>query len=90
MHITLELAKRKARVIMACADENKGKTARQKVVQRTGNTNVVVQHLDVSMMSSVRSFVTLFKLHEKKLDILINNEEMICKLQNIAFCKIKK
>eukprot|EP00105_Crassostrea_gigas_P016411 XP_011433783.1 PREDICTED: retinol dehydrogenase 11 [Crassostrea gigas] len=77
IHITLELAKRKARVIMACADENKGKTARQKVVQRTGNTNVVVQHLDVSMMSSVRSFVALFKLHEKKLDILINNEEMI-------------
>lgn len=76
-HITLELAKRKARVIMACADENKGKLVRQKIVQRTGNTNVVVQHLDVSMTSSVRTFVTWFKIHEKKLDILINNKEMI-------------
>lgn len=88
-HITLELAKRKARVIMACADENKGKLVRQKIVQRTGNTDVVVQHLDVTMMSSVRSFVTWFKIHEKKLDILINNKEILCKLQT-RYCKIKK
>lgn len=62
---------------MASADENKGKSVRQKIVQRTGNTNVVVRHLDVTMMLSVRSFVTLFKLHKKNLDILINNKEMI-------------
>uniref|UniRef100_A0A8W8IWT7 Retinol dehydrogenase 11 n=1 Tax=Magallana gigas TaxID=29159 RepID=A0A8W8IWT7_MAGGI len=84
IHITLELAKKKARVIMACADENKRKTARQNIVQRTGNTDIVVQHLDVTMMSSVRSFVTLFKLHEKKLDILINNEEMISILKKMT------
>lgn len=64
---------------MAVADENKGKKARQKIVQRTGNTGVVVQHLDVTMMSSVRSFVAWIKEHEKKLDILINNKEMISK-----------
>lgn len=74
---------------MACADENKGKLVRQKIVQRTGNTDVVVQHLDVTMMSSVRSFVTWFKIHEKKLDILINNKEILCKLQT-RYCKIKK
>lgn len=79
--ITLELVKRKARVIMACADDNKGMKARRKIVQRTGNTDVVIQHLDVTMMSSVRSFVTWFKEHEKKLDILINNKEMISKQQ---------
>lgn len=44
-----------------------------------GNTDAVVQHLDVTMMSSVRSFVAWFKEHEKKLDILINNKEMISK-----------
>lgn len=66
---------------MACTDGNKGKEARQKIVQRTGNTDVVVQHLDVTMMSSIRSFVTWFKIHEKKLDILINNKEMISKQQ---------
>lgn len=75
--ITLELVKKKARVIMACADDNKGRKARQNIVQRTGNTDVVVQHLDVTMMSSVRFFVAWFKEHEKKLDMLINNKEMI-------------
>lgn len=64
---------------MACANDNKGRKARQNIVQRTGNTDAVVQHLDVTMMSSVRSFVAWFKEHEKKLDILINNKEMISK-----------
>lgn len=76
-YIALELAKREGRVIMACADDKKGQKVRQKIVQRTGNTNVVVRHLDVTLMSSVRTFVAWFKLHEKKLDILINNNEMI-------------
>lgn len=66
---------------MACADDNKGRKARQNIVQRTGNTDVVVQHLDVTMMSSVRFFVAWFKEHEKKLDMLINNKEMISKQQ---------
>lgn len=64
---------------MACANDNKGRKARQNIVQRTGNTDAVVQHLDVTMMSSVWSFVAWFKEHEKKLDILINNKEMISK-----------
>uniref|UniRef100_A0A8W8J0I2 Uncharacterized protein n=1 Tax=Magallana gigas TaxID=29159 RepID=A0A8W8J0I2_MAGGI len=50
--ITLELVKKKARVIMACADDNNGRKARQNTVQRTGNTDVVVQHLHVTMISS--------------------------------------
>ncbi|XP_062610128.1 retinol dehydrogenase 12-like isoform X2 [Saccostrea cucullata] len=74
--IVLDLAKRNCRIIMTCADKKDGESARQRIVQRTGNTNVVYRELDLSLMSSVRAFATSFKITEKKLDILINNQEL--------------
>lgn len=41
--------------------------------QSTGNTNVVVRHLDLSSLLSVRRFAREFIASETRLDILINN-----------------
>jgi len=42
-------------------------------VNQTGNSNVVVQHLDTSSLQSVREFAKELIKREKRLDILINN-----------------
>jgi len=43
------------------------------IVNQTGNSNVVVQHLDTSSLQSVREFAKELIKREKRLDILINN-----------------
>jgi len=40
---------------------------------QTGNENVVVQELDLSLLKSVRKFASVILEQESKLDILVNN-----------------
>lgn len=53
----LELAKRGARVYMACRDFQRCETARLDVVAKSGNRNVFNRQLDLSTLKSVRKFV---------------------------------
>lgn len=69
----LELARRKARVILACRDQGKAQIARNKISQITGNTNVFVKKLDLASLNSVREFCSDISANEEKLDVLINN-----------------
>lgn len=68
-----DFARRKCRVIMACRNMERGEKARAKLVEKTGNTNVVVRKLDLGYMASVREFVEKILKEEPRLDILINN-----------------
>ncbi|XP_042867353.1 retinol dehydrogenase 13-like [Penaeus japonicus] len=68
-----ELARRGARVILACRNAEKANKVAQGIRERTGNTNVKVSVLDTSDLDSVREFVQEFKKTEKQLDVLINN-----------------
>jgi NAD(P)-dependent dehydrogenase (short-subunit alcohol dehydrogenase family) len=72
----LDFASRNARVILACRDLVKGQMAVDKIQEETGNKNVLVMKLDLSLMKSVREFVKLFKEKETRLDILVNNAGM--------------
>jgi retinol dehydrogenase-14 len=67
-----EFAKRGARVIMACRNLNQAEAAMKEIVQNTGNKSVVVTHLDLASLKSVRAFAEDVK-NEARLDILINN-----------------
>lgn len=69
----LDLARRGAKVILACRDEVKGKRAESAIVKKTKNNSVRYEHLDLSCFESIRKFVEDFKNSEAKLDILINN-----------------
>lgn len=53
----LELARRGARVYMACRNFEKCEDARKEIIMLTGNTNVFNITLDLTSMESVRDFV---------------------------------
>ena len=54
----LDLAKRGARVYLACRDLTKAEATKADIVQQSGNENVFVMKLDLTSLESVRQFVT--------------------------------
>ncbi|XP_075884937.1 retinol dehydrogenase 12 [Nelusetta ayraudi] len=68
-----DLAARGARVVMACRDLTRAEQAAQEVRLSTGNGNVVVRHLDLASVYSVRQFAKDFLDTEDRLDVLVNN-----------------
>uniref|UniRef100_H2N2X4 Si:dkey-23o4.6 n=1 Tax=Oryzias latipes TaxID=8090 RepID=H2N2X4_ORYLA len=68
-----DLARRGARVVMACRDLSRAVQAAEEIRKSTGNGNVVVRHLDLASLYSVRTFAKEFLDTEDRLDILINN-----------------
>lgn len=62
-----------ARVVMACRDLTRAEGAADEIRQSTGNGNVVVRHLDLASLYSIRQFTKEFLETEERLDILINN-----------------
>ncbi|EDV29177.1 uncharacterized protein TRIADDRAFT_49836 [Trichoplax adhaerens] len=69
----IDLAKRGARVIMACRDDQRGLQAAQQVRQQSGNNNVTYKHLDLASFASIRQFANDIIDNEKQISVLINN-----------------
>ncbi|XP_032424522.1 dehydrogenase/reductase SDR family member 13-like [Xiphophorus hellerii] len=69
----IELAKRGARVILACRSKQRGEAALQDVKRESGSNQVVFMQLDLASLKSVRSFAENFLKTEPRLDILVNN-----------------
>uniref|UniRef100_A0A1B0DP07 Uncharacterized protein n=1 Tax=Phlebotomus papatasi TaxID=29031 RepID=A0A1B0DP07_PHLPP len=69
----LDLARRNAKIYLACRDNDRCESAREEIIQATGNTKVYNRHLDLNTLDSVREFVEEFSKEEKHLDVLINN-----------------
>ncbi|XP_029943277.1 dehydrogenase/reductase SDR family member 13-like [Salarias fasciatus] len=74
----LDLAKRGARVILACHNKEKGEAAAFDIRRETGNNQVLFMQLDLASLKSVRNFVETFLKIEPRLDILINNAGVMC------------
>lgn len=68
-----DLARRNARVILACRSLERGRAAAANIREETGNENVHVKMLDLSSMKSVRAFAAEINKEEPQLNILINN-----------------
>ena len=73
LETAVDLAKRNARVILACRNIERGETAAVEVKKRSGNDNVVFVQLDLSSLDSVRKCATKILEEEPRIDILINN-----------------
>lgn len=71
--VSRELAKRGARVIMACRDMSRCKVAREQIILDTGNKSVVCRQCDLASLASIRRFADTINSEEGRLDILINN-----------------
>eukprot|EP00058_Branchiostoma_floridae_P027907 XP_002613398.1 hypothetical protein BRAFLDRAFT_68406 [Branchiostoma floridae] len=62
-----------ARVILACRDLTKAKTAAAEIRKSTGNGNIVIEQLDLASLASVRTFATIINEREPNVNILVNN-----------------
>uniref|UniRef100_A0A670KE54 Dehydrogenase/reductase 13 n=1 Tax=Podarcis muralis TaxID=64176 RepID=A0A670KE54_PODMU len=69
----LDLARRGARVILACRDRRRGESAVYDIRRESGNNEVLFMSLDLASFKSVRAFAAAFLRSEPRLDILINN-----------------
>lgn len=78
----VELARKGARVYLACRNVEKAKPIAQEIKNSSGNAQVFVMQLDLAKLSSVRQFAKDFLDKEKRLDILINNAGMAGKPGN--------
>ncbi len=67
------LARLGAHVVLACRDAGKGAAVREEIAADTGNPNLEVLTVDLSVAASIRSFVATFQHAHPRLDVLINN-----------------
>lgn len=72
----MELARRKARVILACRNTEKARSAAQEILDSTGRP-VVVKQLDLASFKSVNDFCDDILRTETRLDVLINNAGIV-------------
>ncbi|XP_023270656.1 retinol dehydrogenase 14-like [Seriola lalandi dorsalis] len=73
--LAAELLKLRARVIMACRDQRSAEEAAQDIKKQAGpeQGEVVIKHLDLASLGSVRRFCEEINEEESKIDVLINN-----------------
>ena len=69
----IDIAKRGARVILACRDIKKAFKAAEEIRQKSGNGNVITEYLDLASLESVKKFAIKINDQEERIDILINN-----------------
>merc|ERR1711963_1137933 len=74
-----DLAKRGAKVIMACRNLDRANKAAEEIKSSISDASIRVMKLDLASFSSVRQFAKEFLETEKCLDILINNAGLLLK-----------
>lgn len=67
------LASRGARVIITCRNMQVGQNALASMIEASGGGDVVLKHLDLCSLSSVRRFASDIIENEPRLDLLVNN-----------------
>ena len=67
------LAGKEMKVILACRDKGKAGEARKRILMEHPGSVIEIMLVDLSSLSSVRSFVLSFLTHYTRLDLLINN-----------------
>ncbi|MFO8074292.1 MAG: oxidoreductase [Polyangia bacterium] len=72
-HTALELARRGARVVLACRDAERGKAALERLREEIPGAEIELELLDLADLGSVRSAAERFFESHGKLDLLINN-----------------
>lgn len=69
----MELAKRKARVVMLCRNLQKAEEAREEIFRQSGNNNVHILLCDLSSQQQIHEAAETFENTYRSLDILVNN-----------------
>jgi len=66
-----------AYVIMICRNEERAKTARQDIIDDTGNTGIKIILADLAVQHDVRSATQQIKQEFDEIDVLVNNAGLI-------------
>ena len=69
----IDLAKRGAKVIIACRSQARGENALKDIRKESGSERVYLRLLDLASFASIRKFADEIISSEARLDILINN-----------------
>lgn len=69
----IDLAKRRATVIIACRESEKTKQALAEIRSISNNTNVFHEPIDLSDLESVKAFATRYIESGRPIHVLINN-----------------
>ena len=70
---TKELARKGAKVIMACRNMDKAAKAKTQILEEIPNAKLTIMEIDLASLDSVRKFAGKFNLEYSSLDLLINN-----------------
>ncbi len=70
---TLGLAKKGAKVIMACRNLQKAEQAKKDIQQKVPDADLIILELDLNSLQSVRDFAKAFAEKYNQLDLLIEN-----------------
>ncbi|KAJ8313062.1 hypothetical protein KUTeg_010435 [Tegillarca granosa] len=68
-----ELAKRGAKIILACRNQKRGEAVARIIRNKTGNEDINAYYLDLASLRSIKEFVYEFNSREPYLHVLINN-----------------
>ncbi|MFC8196329.1 oxidoreductase [Streptomyces sp. NPDC060006] len=68
-----ELARRGARVVLACRSESRGTEAADRLTDEVPGADVEFVRLDLGDLDSVREFATVYGSAHERLDVLVNN-----------------
>ena len=68
-----DLARRGAKIILACRDEKRASEAVYDIKRSTGNENISFKKLDLASLASVRIFCEQVLQEEERIDVLIAN-----------------
>ena len=69
----LALARKQARVVLACRNKQAGEKASKEITRLSGNDQVVFRYLDLASFSSIRKFAADILKEERHIDVLVNN-----------------
>ncbi|CAF1924051.1 unnamed protein product [Rotaria magnacalcarata] len=76
-HTAIELAKRGARIILACRSRQRAEEARQEIISKSNNNRIDIEIIDTSSLQSVRECATRLRKSLPRIDVLINNAGML-------------
>lgn len=73
LEITIGLAKKDVKVIMACRNLKKAESSKIEIIKTVPSADIEIMELDLNSLTSVRNFVKLFSIKYNSLNLLIEN-----------------
>ncbi|RZC35467.1 adh short and/or KR domain containing protein, partial [Asbolus verrucosus] len=73
----MEIAKRGARIILACRNLDMAEKVQKEIIHETKNRSIVVKKLDLSSQKSIREFAAEINKTESSLNVLLHNAGIV-------------